>query len=291
MEHDMAGMDHSMHHDMGHMDHVMPGMVDMAAATGFDYSLAMMAGFLGSGHCLGMCGALVSGYFMKNRGNRSYLPYIAYQLTRIFVYTLVGVSAAALGVVLVSSGMFGKIQSLLQIFIGLVVIVLALGVIGWIPWQGSIRLIPLQALRKGYATASQKGPVLGAMIAGFLNGLMPCPLTFAMAVKATSATSLLEGGALMLAFGIGTLPMMLLISVAFGKLSAKLRGLMLKAAALIMMYMGFNTIHKGLSFYLDEDFRHSTFLHMVRSKLDEMVIFLTQTIEYIAGMIQHLQSM
>ncbi len=121
MEHDMAGMDHSMHHDMGHMDHVMPGMADMAAATGFDYSLAMMAGFLGSGHCLGMCGALVSGYFMKNRGNRSYLPYIAYQLTRIFMYTLVGVSAAALGVVLVSSGMFGKIQSLLQIFIGMVV--------------------------------------------------------------------------------------------------------------------------------------------------------------------------
>lgn len=291
MEHDMAGMDHSMHHDMGHMDHVMPGMADMAAATGFDYSLAVMAGFLGSGHCLGMCGALVSGYFMKNRGNRSYLPYIAYQLTRILVYTLVGVSAAALGVVLVSSGMFGKIQSLLQIFIGLVVIILALGVIGWIPWQGSVRFIPLQTLRKGYATASQKGPVLGAMIAGFLNGLMPCPLTFAMAVKATSATSLLEGGALMLAFGVGTLPMMLFISVAFGKLSAKLRGLMLKAAALVMMVMGLNTIHKGLSFYLDEDFRHSTFLHMVREKLDEMVVFLTQTMEYIAGMIQHLQAM
>lgn len=294
MEHDMAGMNHSMHdmdHDMVGMDHAMHGMSELAAASGFDYSLAMMAGFLGSGHCLGMCGALVSGYFMKNRGNRSYLPYIAYQLTRISVYTLIGVSAAALGVVLVSSGMFGKIQSLLQIFIGAVVVVLALGVIGWIPWQGSVRLIPMQVLRKGYATASQKGPVIGAMIAGFLNGLMPCPLTFAMAVKATSAASLLEGGALMLAFGAGTLPMMLFISVAFGKLSAALRGLMLKAAALIMMFMGFNTIHKGLSFYLDANFRHSTFLQMVRDQLDNAVIFLGQTIHYIAGLIQHLQAM
>ena len=96
MDHDMAGMDHSMHQGM---DHAMHGMADMAAATGFDYSLAMMAGFLGSGHCLGMCGALVSGYFMKNRGNRSYLPYLAYQLSRISVYTMIGVSAAALGVV------------------------------------------------------------------------------------------------------------------------------------------------------------------------------------------------
>lgn len=300
MEHDMNAMDHSMHdmagmdHSMAGMDHSMhdmAGMVDVAAATGFDYSLAMMAGFLGSGHCLGMCGALVSGYFMKNRGNRSYLPYLAYQLSRIGVYTLIGVSAASLGVVLVSSGLFGKIQSLLQILIGLVVIVLALGVVGWIPWQGSVRLIPQAALRKGYAAASQKGPVLGAAIAGFLNGLMPCPLTFAMAVKATSATSLLEGGALMLAFGAGTLPMMLFISVAFGKLSARLRGLMLKAAALIMMFMGLNTVHKGLSFYLDANFKHSTFLSMVREKLDTLVAFLAQTIDYIASMIQHLQAM
>jgi len=283
----MEGMDHTMNHG----DHAMHGMAEIAAATGFDYSLAMMAGFLGSGHCLGMCGALVSGYFMKNRGQRSYLPYLAYQLTRISVYAAIGVTAASLGVVLVSSGLFGKIQSVLQVLIGAVVILLALGVIGWIPWQGSIRLIPMQVLRKGYASASQKGPVLGAMIAGFLNGMMPCPLTFAMAVKATTATSLLEGGALMLAFGAGTLPMMLFISVAFGKLSAKLRGLMLKSAALIMMLMGFNTIHKGLSFYLEEDFRHTTFLSMVQGKLDEVIIFLSQTIDYIAGMIQHIQSL
>lgn len=294
MEHSMEGMDHSAHamnHGMDHMDHAMHGMADIASATGFDYSLAVVAGFLGSGHCLGMCGALVSGYFMKAGKNKSYLPYFAYQLTRISVYTLVGVLAASLGVVLVSSGLFGKLQSILQMLIGGVVILLALGILGWIPWQGSIRLIPMQTLRKGYATASQKGPVLGAMIAGFLNGLMPCPLTFAMAVKATTATSLLEGGALMLAFGVGTLPMMLFISVAFGKMSAKLRGFMYKSAAFIMMFMGFNTIHKGLSFYLDEDFRHSTFLMMVKSFLDQFDQFMVQIMDYIASMITVIQSM
>lgn len=286
----MEGMDHSAH-GVEHMDHAMHGMADIASATGFDYSLAFVAGFLGSGHCLGMCGALVSGYFMKAGKNKSYLPYFAYQLTRISVYTVVGVLAAALGVVLVSSGMFGKIQSILQMLIGGVVIFLALGILGWIPWQGSVRLIPMQVLRKGYASASQKGPILGAMIAGFLNGLMPCPLTFAMAVKATSATSLVEGGALMLAFGAGTLPMMLFISVAFGKMSAKLRGLMLKSAALIMMFMGINTIHKGLTFYLDEDFKHSTFLSMVKNGLDSMEVFIGEIMDYLAGMISVIQAM
>jgi sulfite exporter TauE/SafE len=129
------------------------------------------------------------------------------------------------------------------------------------------------------------------MIAGFLNGLMPCPLTFAMAVKATSATSLVEGGALMLAFGAGTLPMMLFISVAFGKMSAKLRGLMLKSAALIMMFMGINTIHKGLTFYLDEDFKHSTFLSMVKNGLDSIEMFIGEIMDYLAGMISVIQAM
>jgi len=67
-----------------------------AAAGGFDYGLAFMAGVLGSGHCLGMCGALVSGYFMKAGPSRTYLPYFIYQIARIFVYTMVGFAAAAL---------------------------------------------------------------------------------------------------------------------------------------------------------------------------------------------------
>ena len=195
-------MDHST------MDHGMQHVV--AVAGGFDYGLAFMAGVLGSGHCLGMCGALVSGYFMNSGPTRSLWPYFVYQIARIFVYSMVGMAAAALGVVLVSSGIFGKMQSILQMFIGSVVIILALGILGWIPFQGSVRLIPMNVLRKGYAASRTRGPIPGATIAGLLNGLMPCPLTFAMAVKATSAATIPEGGLLMLAFGAGTLPTMLL---------------------------------------------------------------------------------
>lgn len=279
----MEGMDHDMH--------AMHGMAEMAAASGIDYTLAFVAGFLGSGHCLGMCGALVSGFFMNAGKTPSYWPYFAYQFSRISVYGLVGVTAAALQVVLVSSGVFGEMQSILQMFIGVVVIVLAMGILGWIPLQGSIRLIPMQTLRKGYASSRQQGPVLGAMIAGLLNGLMPCPLTFAMAVKATSAPTLAQGGALMLAFGAGTLPMMFFISIAFGKISAKLRGLMLKAAALVMIGMGINTVHKGLSFYLHHNFSHSTFLLKLQNILDAMNIFIGQVMAYIGDMITHIQNM
>ncbi|MGZ8227440.1 MAG: sulfite exporter TauE/SafE family protein [Methylococcaceae bacterium] len=279
-------MDHSM------MDHSMHGMTAMAtAAGGFDYTLAFIAGFLGSGHCLGMCGALVSGYFMNSGKHRSYLPYFLYQVARILVYTLVGFAAASLGFVLVSSGLFGKVQSLLQMIIGIVVIVLAFGILGWIPFQGSIKLLPMKLLRKGYASSRTRGPYAGAMLAGLLNGMMPCPLTFAMAVKATLATTVLEGGALMMAFGAGTLPMMLFVSVAFGKMSSNIRGLMLKSAALIMVFMGSNTFYRGLSFYVDENFKHHNYFYILKERIDSVIAYLYQVIAYFGELITNIQNM
>jgi len=290
-------MDHSMmeHAAMGHagMDHgAMHGMAEVVnAAGGFDYTLAFIAGFLGSGHCLGMCGALVSGYFMNSGKQRSYWPYLMYQVSRISVYTLIGVTAALLGVVLVSGGMFGKIQSILQMIIGIVVIGLAFGILGWLPWQGSLRLLPSQWLRKGYATSRQKGPIAGAMLAGLLNGMMPCPLTFAMAVKATTATTVLEGGSLMLAFGAGTLPMMLFISLAFGKIKAHIRGLMYKAAAAIMVFMGVNTFYRGFGFYMDQNFKHHNHYIMMQEWVNEMIAYLNELIAYFGDLVNNIQNM
>lgn len=274
-------MDHSTM-DMG-MQHVD------AAAGAFNYSLAFMAGMLGSSHCLGMCGALVSGYFMNAGPSKSYLPYFVYQIARIFVYSMVGMAAAALGVVLVSSGIFGKMQSILQMFIGSVVIILAMGILGWIPFQGSVKLIPMKLLRKSYAASRTQGPLLGAMTAGLINGLMPCPLTFAMAVKATTAATIPEGGLLMLTFGAGTLPTMLFISVAFGKMNANFRGLMLKFAAFIMIVMGCNTIYMGMSFYVAESFEHHNFIHDIKNEIDAVITFLKTMLDYYVDMIKNTQ--
>lgn len=274
---DHSTMDHSMH--------------IMAASGGFDYGLAFIAGMLGSGHCLGMCGALVSGYFMNSASTRSYLPYLLYQFARISVYTLVGVVAAALGVALVSSGLFGKVQSLLQMLIGLVVIILAFGILGWFKFHGSMRLIPMAFLRKGFATSRTKGGLLGASLAGVLNGFMPCPLTFAMAVKATSAPTLLDGGLLMLTFGAGTLPTMLFISVAFGKMNAHFRGLMLKFAAVIMIIMGLNTIYMGLSFYTLDTFTHPNLVHDIKHEIDRVLLFFMQFLPTIKAWFVSLNAM
>lgn len=214
----------------------------------FSYGLAFMTGVLGSGHCLGMCGGLVSGFFMK-LGAKNFTPYLAYHLTRVSVYALIGIIAAALGTVLVQTGAFGKLQGLLQIIAGIVVIFLGLDLLGISPIRNSLGFAPLAWLRRQFVTATQRGPLLGAMIGGAINGLMPCSMTMAMAVKATTAPSIIEGGLLMLAFGAGTLPSMLSASFLFGKLSVKTRGWLLKGAAIFIIVLGVSTLWQGIRYY------------------------------------------
>ena len=93
----------------------------------------------------------------------------------------------------------------------------------------------------------------------------------------------------MFVFGTGTLPMMLFISVAFSKMSAKFRGMMLKSAAMIMILMGANTFYMGLSFYVEENFEHRSFLHDLKDHIDGFAVFMKQMVGYIGDMITNLQ--
>ena len=225
-------MDHTQHH----------------AIAEFSYWLAFMTGLLGSGHCLGMCGGLVSGFFMK-LGAKGVWPYLAYHGARVSLYAVVGLIAAAIGAVLVSTGQIGLWQGALQIVAGIVVILLGLDLLGVSPVRNRLGFAPIAWLRKQFTLAVQKGPVVGALIGGAINGLMPCSMTMAMAVKATTAPSVLEGGLLMLAFGAGTLPSMLSASFLFGKLGPRLRGWLLKGAALFVIALGVSTLWQGLRYY------------------------------------------
>ncbi|CAA7612527.1 sulfite exporter TauE/SafE family protein [Magnetospirillum sp. SS-4] len=215
-----------------------------------DYMLAFMAGLLGSGHCVGMCGSLVSACFMRmGEAGKGIVPALSYHGARITVYGLVGLLAAALGLALVSTGIIGKVQGILQIVAGVVVIVLGLDLLGWLPRRLPLIGLPMAAFGKVYFAAAGQGPARGTALAGLMNGLMPCALTLAMAVKATAAATVWQGGLLMLAFGAGTLPSMLFVSLVLGRLGARARGWLLKGAAIVVIALGAATLIQGLRFF------------------------------------------
>lgn len=215
-----------------------------------DYTLAFMAGILGSGHCVGMCGSLVSACFVRmGEAGRGMVPALAYHGARVTVYVLVGLLAAMLGLALVSTGIVGKAQGILQIVAGLVVIVLGLDILGWLPRRLPLVGVPMALFGRYYFAAASKGAARGAAMAGLMNGLMPCALTLAVAVKATAAPQVWQGGLLMLAFGLGTLPSMLFVSFVLGRLGAQARGWLLKGAAIVVIALGAATLMQGLRFF------------------------------------------
>ena len=214
------------------------------------YTLAFTTGLLGSGHCVGMCGALVSGFFIRAAdGGAGRAAYAAYHGARIGVYALVGVVAALAGVALVSTGLLGQIQGVLQIVAGVIVILLGLEVMGVLRTRLTVGFAPAVWLRRAFARAAASGSVRGAAIGGTVNGLMPCAMTLAMAVKATTAAGPAEGAALMVAFGLGTLPAMLLVTVIFTRLGARVRGHLLTGAAVVVIAMGVATLYQGVSYF------------------------------------------
>jgi hypothetical protein len=219
-----------------------------------DLALAFMAGLLGSGHCLGMCGGLCSAFFMRLSGGAGsrplgWLPHAAYHGTRIGVYTLVGALAALVGLALTSTGIIGKAQGILQIVAGVIVILLGLDILGVRGFRIPLLQAPVGLVMRVFMRAADKGPTLGAAAGGLVNGFMPCALTLAMAVKATTAPSVGAGALLMLVFGLGTLPSMLLVSVLFSRLGTKARGRLLQLAAIFVIGLGVATLYQGATFF------------------------------------------
>ena len=93
----------------------------------------------------------------------------------------------------------------------------------------------------------------------------------------------------MLMFGLGTLPAMLFISVAFGKMKANVRGLMYKLAAFIMIAMGINTVYMGLMSYNPQMFMHHNFIHNIVYELNATIELLKQTLDYFKSMIHDVE--
>jgi uncharacterized protein len=210
-------------------------------------SLAFMTGILGSFHCLGMCSGINGGFFMHSSQGVRLPPLLAFHTMRISVYTLLGISGAVLGQVLVQSGIVGKVQGILMILAGVVIILLGLNLLG-LPWlsrrerNSTLIVVPLASLRK-------KSPLMTALSAGLFNGLVPCSLVFSVAVKAAATAEPLSAGLMMLSFGAGTLPSMVVVSLVGASVGAALQGGLAKLAGVVVTLLGLWTLYEGVVFY------------------------------------------
>ena len=184
---------------------------------------AFLVGLLGSTHCLGMCGGIVSALTFGVRDDLRRSPWtlgpflLAYNTGRISSYAIAGLIAGAIG-----AGAFGMMPSstarwAVKLVTGGFMIALGLYLAGWWPglqvlekWGGALwkRIEPL-----GRRLLPVNHP-LKAFGFGLVWGWLPCGMVYAMLAWALAAGSAAQGGALMSAFGFGTLPMLLTIGAA-----------------------------------------------------------------------------
>lgn len=176
--------------------------------------LAFFMGLLGSLHCAAMCGPLVLALPVNGRSQwRAFGNKLVYQVGRLLTYALLGVVIASIGNAITVQGWQQGIS------IGTGALLLLAGVFMF-AGRYSTSLISLQqrllaplVKRMGYWLYRPGGN----LVAGMVNGLLPCGMVYMALAGALSANSVWNGGFFMLFFGLGTLPMMLSVSV-FGNL-------------------------------------------------------------------------
>jgi sulfite exporter TauE/SafE len=193
-----------------------------------------------------MCSGLAGGVFVHQGLLRRGLPAVLYHASRVATYVVLGVASALLGRVVVQSGAFGKAQGLLMIAAGAVIVILGLGLLGLLPFAQPARC---RLAKSTNAPTAARHPLQAAALAGLGNGLVPCSLVFSVAIRAGATANPLEAGTLMLAFGLGTVPAMLGVSLLGGALGSAARGVYLKAAGVLVVLLGAWTLYEGVVFY------------------------------------------
>ena len=217
----------------------------------FGYALAFATGVLGAFHCLGMCSGIAAGLFVQHGWQGRLLPQLYYHGTRILVYSALGVAGALMGRVLVQSGAMGKGQGLLMIAAGGLVTLIGTRVLGLLPpRRATDKHRQDQAgveVRFG-EIARPRHPWVPA-VGGLINGLVPCALVFSVAVKAVGSADPIQAGLLMLAFGLGTLPAMAVVSTLGAVVGSRAHGIARRLTGLTVISLGLWTIYEGLVFY------------------------------------------
>jgi len=220
------------------------------------YIAAFLVGLLGGVHCISMCGGIVGALcfglddgLTKNKtaqqNFKKTFPFLLlYNAGRISSYTLAGTLMGSIG--WLGSHLFTlySIQQTLEIIAAAFMLALGLYIAGW--WKGLAKIE-----RWGGKVIWQRLEPIGrkfmpvrsyphAFFLGIIWGWLPCGLVYSVVIWTISTQSPLEGGLLMLSFGLGTLPNLLLMGVFASTLTQFIQQAWVRQVAgmLIMVFAG-----------------------------------------------------
>lgn len=213
-----------------------------------DLLAAFTVGLLGAGHCLGMCGGVAAAVSMGTPKAQSKLPFLLfYNGGRLLSYGLIGAIAGGVVSGIISVTEITQQLLWLRLAAAIMMILLALYIariwnglayverIGQLLWRKisplSSKLLPL------------KSPV-AALPFGMLWGWLPCGLVYSALSWAAVAGNAIDGLLIMITFGLGTLPAMLLVGSAAEAMKTLLNNMIFrKISSVTLLLYGIVTVH------------------------------------------------
>jgi sulfite exporter TauE/SafE len=210
---------------------------------------AFLLGFLGSFHCLGMCGPIAlavsakdNAPFLKNK--------IIYNLGRTLTYSALG---GVIGLVGFSFSLAG-IQQWISILMGVLILLMAFFYKQserWITRSGVFG--SLHGLKSSLGRYLKKGGTQAFFASGLLNGLLPCGMVYIALIASLALQSPIEGALYMMFFGIGTIPMLIGVMLTGKMLSLPIRSKLTNAMPYVAMFIGILFIVRGLGLGIHYD--------------------------------------
>jgi uncharacterized protein len=219
---------------------------------------AIALGLASNFHCLGMCGPIALAIPINNTSSFTrLLSILMYNGGRVFTYTLLGFLLGSLGR---GASLLGY-QQQLSVAIGVGMVVFALLSL----YKKSVALPGLRLnglfnqLKQKMGSYLKRNSYDANLMLGLLNGLLPCGMVYFALAGATAWGGMLEGGLFMFFFGIGTLPVMLLMPYLKTRMTNQFRLKLQTYIPLFLLIFGVLLVIRGANLgipYLSPKMEH-----------------------------------
>jgi len=256
-------------------------MINIMSAGELSIAAAFMVGLLGSTHCIGMCGGIVGALTMglpesTRQSPLKLLPYLlTYNSGRLISYSLAGLLVGLLSSSLSDIFQLGRFP-IGGIVGGLFMVALGIYIGGWLQTLGWLEKIGGRFWQKIEPFGRRFMPVKSpsqALALGFFWGWLPCGLVYSTLALAATSGSAINSAVLMLAFGAGTLPMLLLMGGFTEKLQRFTQAKWTRyVAGILLIVFGAMILSKALSgeHAMNHGMNHST-NHDMQQKVNHEV--------------------
>jgi uncharacterized protein len=205
----------------------------------------LLFGFLGSFHCIGMCGPMALALPASRSGWGFILSRLAYNFGRIVSYSILGLLIGVFGQGLQLAGL----QQTISVFSGILILVFL-----FFPSRTTSKVSSFLGISKFvFKVKQQLGSFLktrtvgGFAVIGLMNGLLPCGFVYLALAASISTPSVFESSLYMALFGFGTVPAMLLLAFSGKMVSMRFRGFINRAIPYAACVIAILFILRGLS--------------------------------------------